>query len=111
MKSFTYNDMDFSVENTQGRWDISYRTAEGKSAYVAAGLFAGLPESEIEERARGLVHSIFPVGIKIVGPDVTRPNLIGDLKIVGPDVTHPNFIYWDKDSSSLPEQPRNNATA
>ena len=30
--------------------------------------------------------------------------MIGDLKIVGPDVTHPNFIYWDKDSSSCPQQ-------
>ncbi len=104
MKSFTYNDMDFSVEKAQVRWDISRRTAEGKSAYVAAGLFADVPESEIEARARALVRSMFPVGIKIVGPDVAHANLIGDLKIVGPDVAHPNFIYWDKDSSSSPKQ-------
>ena len=104
MKSFTYNDMEFSVENAQGRWDISCQTADGKSAYVAAGLFADLPESEIEARARALVCSMFPVGIKVVGPDVAHANLIGDLKIVGPDVTHPNFIYWDKDSSSSPKQ-------
>jgi hypothetical protein len=87
MKSFTYNDMDFSVESAQGRWDISCKKADGKSAYVGAGLFAEMPESEVEEKARALVKSIFPVGIKIVGPDVT----------------HPNFIYWDKDSSSFPK--------
>jgi hypothetical protein len=104
MKSFTYNDMDFSVESANGRWDISCKKPDGKSAYVAAGLFEGVPENEIESRARTLVRSIFPVGIKVVGPDVTHPNLIGDLKIVGPDVTHPNFIYWDKDSSSFPKQ-------
>lgn len=104
MKSFSYNDMDFSVENAQGRWDISCRKPDGTSALIGAGLFAGLPENEIEGRARALVRSILPVGIRIVGPDVTHPNLIGDMKIVGPDVTHPNFIYWDKDSSSFPKQ-------
>ena len=104
MKSFTYNDMDFSVDRVQGRWDISRRTADGQSACVAAGLFADLPESEIEARARALVGTMFPVGIKLVGPDVAHANLIGDLKIVGPDVTHPNFIYWDKDSSSCPKE-------
>src|ERR1035437_2126313 len=101
MKSFTYNDMEFwvgSANGANGRWDISYKKPDGKSAYVGAGLFEGLPENEIEASAQALVRSIFPVGIKIVGPDVTRPNLIGDLKIVGPDVTHPNFIYWDKDT-------------
>ncbi|MCX7167854.1 MAG: hypothetical protein NTV11_16480 [Rhodocyclales bacterium] len=104
MKSFTYNDMDFSVEKVQGRWDISCKKPDGTSALVGAGLFAGLPEDEVGDRARALVKSILPVGIKIVGPDVTHPNLIGDMKLVGPDVTHPNFIYWDKDSSSFPKQ-------
>jgi hypothetical protein len=96
--------MEFSVEQAQGRWDIACRTADGKSSYVAAGLFAGVPESEIEARARALVCTMVPVGIRVVGPDVAHANLIGDLKIVGPDVTHPNFIYWDKDSSSFPTQ-------
>ena len=103
MKSFTYNDMDFSVEKANGRWGISYKKPDGKPAFVGSGLFEGLAESEIEAKARGLAKSIFPVGIKIVGPDTVHPNLIGDLKIVGPDVTHPNFIYWDKDSSSFPK--------
>ena len=102
MKSFTYNDMEFSVEKAQDRWDISCKKADGNAALVAAGLFAGLAEAEAEARARALVRTMQPVGIKIVGPDVAHPNLIGDLKLVGPDVTHPNFIYWDKDSSSFP---------
>jgi hypothetical protein len=106
MKTFNYNDMEFAVAQAAGqqsRWDISCKKPDGSSAFVGAGLFEGLPENEAEARARSLVKSILPVGIKIVGPDVTHPNLIGDLKIVGPDVTHPNFIYWDKDSSSFPK--------
>jgi hypothetical protein len=105
MKNFTYNDMNFLVENAQGSWDISCGKPDGTSALVGTGLFTGLSESEVGDRARALVKSIFPVGIKIVGPDTSHPNLIGDLKIVGPDVTHPNFIYWDKDSSSFSRQP------
>ena len=103
MKSFTYNDTEFTVEKNCERWDISYKKADGKSAFIGAGLFQGTAESDIEVRARALVASIFPVGIKIVGPDTAHPNLIGDLKIVGPDVSHPNFIYWNKDSSSFPQ--------
>lgn len=103
MKRFTYNDIDFSLENADGRWSISYTKPNGKQGFVGAGLFKELPESEIEAKARGLVKAIFPVGIRIVGPDTTHPNLIGDLKIIGPDVTHPNFIYWDKESSSSPK--------
>jgi hypothetical protein len=102
MKSFTYNDMEFSVEKAQDRWDISCKKADGNAALVAAGLFAGLAEGEAETKALALVRTMLPVGIKIVGPDVAHPNLIGDLKLVGPDVTHPNFIYWDKESSSFP---------
>jgi hypothetical protein len=103
MKCFTYNDMDFSVDSANGRWDIAATKPDGKTTWVGAGLFAGMAENEIEAKARSLVKAIFPVGIRIVGPDTAHPNLIGDLKIVGPDVTHPNFIYWDKDSSSFPK--------
>lgn len=102
MIRFTYNDMEFSVEEAQGRWTIAYRNADGKGGTVGAGLFAAVPPDEIEARARVLVKTIFPVGIRCVGPDVTHPITVGDLKIVPPDVTHPNFIYWDKDSSSFP---------
>ena len=111
MRRFTYNDMEFSVEETQGqgqgqrqgRWTITYKDAEGRSGVVGSGLFAGVPDSEIEACARRLVRAIFPVGIRCVGPDVAHPITIGDLKIVPPDVAHPNFIYWDKDSSSFPK--------
>jgi hypothetical protein len=102
MKSFTYNDMEFSVEKAQDRWDISCRKADGNTALVAAGLFAGLAEGEAEAKAKVLVRTMLPVGIRSVGPDVAHPALIGDMKLVGPDVTHPNFIYWDKDSTSFP---------
>ncbi len=103
MHSFSYNDMQFSVEKRDDRWDISYQLPNGSSALAGAGLFAGLQESEAAARALALIKTIFPVGIRSVGPDVTHPNTIGDLKIVGPDVTHPNFIYWNKDSVSCPK--------
>jgi hypothetical protein len=45
--------------------------------------------------ALALVRTVFPVGIKIVGPNVSHPNMVGDLKIIDPDVSHPNFIYWN----------------
>ena len=104
MKSFTYNDMEFSVEKAHDRWDISCKRADGKAALVAAGLFAGLAEGEAEAKAKALVRTMLPVGVRSVGPDVAHPALIGDMKLVGPDVTHPNFIYWDKDSTSFPHQ-------
>jgi hypothetical protein len=105
MQSIRYNDMQFSVEPRDDRWDITYTIPNGTSAFAGAGLFAGLPENEAATRALTLIKTIFPVGIKSVGPDVSHPNTIGDLKIVGPDVTHPNFIYWNKDSVSCPKEP------
>ena len=105
MRSLHYNDMQFTVEPRDGRWDITCKRPDGSSGFAGAGLFAGLPEAEAETRALALIKTIFPVGIKSVGPDVSHPNTIGDLKIVGPDVAHPNFIYWNKDSVSCPRQP------
>ena len=104
MRSISYNDMQFSLEQRDDRWDINCLQPNGSSTAVGAGLFAGLPEGEAEARALTLIKTIFPVGIKSVGPDVTHPNTIGDLKIIGPDVTHPNFIYWNKDSVSCPRE-------
>ena len=104
MPTLTYNDLTFTVAPRDDRWDISYALPGGASALAGTGLFAGLPEAEATARALALIKTIFPVGIKCVGPDVTHPNTIGDLKIVGPDVTHPNFIYWNKDSVSCPKQ-------
>jgi hypothetical protein len=105
MQNISYNDMQFLVVQAGDRWDITYRLPDGSSAFAGAGLFAGLPESEAGARALALIKTIFPVGIKSVGPDVTHPNMVGDLKIIGPDVTHPNFIYWNKESVSCPKEP------
>ena len=99
MKNFIYNDMEFSIVKTGSGWDISRKLSNGDVAIVGAGLFVDVPDAEA--RAQALVRAIFPVGIKIVGPNVSHPSWVGDLKIVGPDVSHPNFIYWDKDSSSF----------
>lgn len=108
MATFKYNDMEFAVAAAGAggnAWDI-LRVAPGASdgvpAIVATGLFAGAPAEEAQARAAALVKAIYPVGIKLVGPDVAHPHMIGDLKIVGPDVTHPNFIAWDQDSASFP---------
>jgi hypothetical protein len=104
MDSFTYNDMEFSVAPSGSAWDVLRKLPNGATAVVGAGLFPGAAANEAAPRALSLVKSIYPVGVKVVGPDVAHPNLIGDLKIVGPDVMHPNFIYWDKDSASFPGQ-------
>lgn len=104
MPTLTYNDMTFTVAPRGDRWDINYALPNGSGATVGTGLFAGLAEAEATTRALVLIRTIFPVGIKCVGPDVAHPNTIGDLKIVGSDVTHPNFIYWNKDSVSCPKQ-------
>ncbi len=104
MDKFTYNDMEFELAASGKAWDIVRQLPGGGTALVGTGLFAGVATNDAAPRALALVKSIYPVGIKVVGPDVTHPNMIGDLKIVGPDVTHPNFIYWDKDSVSFPGQ-------
>lgn len=101
MKNFTYNDMEFSIARNNSGWDIGRRLPNGTDAMVGAGLFADLPDADAAMRVQLLVRTIYPVGIKMVGPDVAHPTRVGDLKIVGPDVSHPNFIYWDKDSTSF----------
>lgn len=98
MKTFKYNDIDFSVEKAGNRWDVFYQKENGKLAIVGTGLFEGVSENDIQEKAKTLVKSIFPVGVRCIGPDVTRPIMVGDLKVVLPDVAHPNFIYWNKES-------------
>ena len=103
MKIFTYNDMLFSLEPVGGKWDIVCKRADDRTAYLAVGVFPAATEAEAEIRARALVRTICPVGVRVVGPDVARPIRIGDLRIVAPDVVHPAFVYWDKDSSSCPK--------
>jgi hypothetical protein len=101
MKTITYNDIEFTIGKTGKGWEIARKLADGSFAQVAAGLFEGVADVEAEARAVALVKTVFPVGVKSVGPDVAHPNRVGDLKIVGPDVAHPNFIYWNKESSSF----------
>ena len=101
MKAFFYNDMEFSIEKTGNAWNITRKVPDAAIAIVAAGLFADLPDAAAEACAQELVKTIFPTGVKIVGPDVAHPNMVGDLKIIGPDVGHPNFIYWEKETTSF----------
>ena len=101
MKNFTYNDMEFSIAKNSCGWDINRKLPSSDLAVVGAGLFKDLGEDDAGTRALALVGTIFPVGIKIVGPNISHPNMVGDLKIIGPDVSHPNFIYWNKDSTSF----------
>lgn len=107
MKTFIYNDTEFSVAPAGQAWDIGRKLPDGSVALLGTGLFTGLSAAEAEVRAVALVKSACPVGVRTVGPDVAHPLMIGDLRIVPPDVTHPNFIYWDKDSTSFPGTPSN----
>ena len=102
MHSFKYNDMTFAVQPVGVAWDIVRTLPNGGTAVVGAGLFPSVAADEAQTRALALVKSIYPVGVRIIGPDVAHATKIGDLRVVGPDVTHPNFIYWDKDSVSNP---------
>ncbi len=104
MHTITYNDMEFTVERSGAGWDIAYRVPGGPPALAAAGLFQGLGEAEARQRAETWIRTVFPVGVRSVGPDVNHPITIGDLKIIGPDVGHPNFIHWNKDSVSSPRE-------
>lgn len=101
MKTILYNDIEFSIDKAGSAWDITRNLPDRTIAVVGAGLFAGLSDADAEAHAQALIRTIFPAGIKIVGPDVAHPGMVGDLKIVGPNVNHPNFIYWDKESTSL----------
>ena len=103
MPTITYNDMQFTIEPRGGGYDLACTRPDGSKAIAGTGLFAGLTQAEADLRALALIKTIFPVGIRSVGPDVTHPSTIGDLRIIGPDVTHPNFIYWNKDSVSCPK--------
>lgn len=101
MKTFTYNDTNFLIDKTGGAWNILRVLPDGTTPVFAAGLYAGLPDDEAEAGAEALIKTIFPVGVKIFGPDFAHPNKVGDLKIVGPNLRHPNFIHWNKDSTSF----------
>lgn len=102
MNTFAYNDTEFAVQAAGSAWDITRKLADGGSAVVGTGLFAGVPPAAAVERAQALIKAAYPVGVKTIGPDVAHPNLIGDLKIVGPDINHANFVNWAQDSTSFP---------
>jgi hypothetical protein len=101
MNTFFYNDTQFLIEKCDDSWNLSRVLSDGSFAAVGAGLFKGLLLDEAQLRSQELVKAIYPVGIKVIGPDVAHPGRVGDLRIIGPNVSHPNFIYWNKDSSSL----------
>ena len=93
----TYNGMSFTLTKGVKGWDIEYRKGQATGT-LAAGLFPGLSEDEVRIRARAVIRGAYPVGVKVVGPDINHSTRVGDLKLVPPDVTHPNFVHWDKDS-------------
>ena len=100
MSRFSYNDMTFAVSRAGSVWEIVRELPGGSQTVVAAGLYPGIDDAEAAARAQALVRTIFPVGVRIVPPDVAHAVTIGDLKIVPPDVAHPLFAYWDKESVS-----------
>ena len=99
MKKLIYNDMEFVIEKSGNSWEI--RRGE---ALIATRVFSGLPDGEAETKAVALVKAMYPVGVRVIGPDVAHPITVGDIKYYGPDVTHPNFVSWEKDSPSFPKQ-------
>jgi hypothetical protein len=105
MNRFVYNDTEFGLQAVGSAWDVTRTLLDGATALVATGLFDGMSADLALPRARALVEVICPVGVRIVGPDVSHPTRVGDLRFVGPDVAHANFIHWDRDTSSFPKQP------
>lgn len=99
MAKFFYNDAEYIIEPSG--YDVRKVLPNGSTVLVGGNLFSGMTAAEAETKGMALVKSVQPVGVNIVGPDVSHPTGIGNLKIVGPDVTHPNFVYWDKDSVSF----------
>ena len=70
MPSLLYNDMQFSVEPSGDRWDITYRLPSGASALAAAGLFPGLSEADAAVRVR---RDGDPDGVHAAGGIQTQP--------------------------------------
>lgn len=90
---FVYNGRRFTLSRSGKGWDV---LVDGKST-LGTGLFEGASEEEAWIRAKALIKDVHPVGIRLVGPDVTRSTRVGDIRLVPPNVTRPNFIHWDKD--------------
>ncbi|MBI5240427.1 MAG: hypothetical protein HY926_08130 [Elusimicrobia bacterium] len=88
-----YNGMSFTLQRGAKGWDITY-----PKGTVGTGLFGDADETAARAKARAVIRGAFPVGVKVVGPDINHSTRIGDLKLVPPDVGHPNFVQWNKDS-------------
>ena len=104
MTRFFYNDTDFTLRANGSAWDVERTLSDGSTVFLGTGLFAGQSAEQAEARTGRLIRAACPVGVKLVGLDVSHPNTIGGLKIVGPDVAHPNFARWERDSSSFPQE-------
>lgn len=92
-ETIVYNGVTFTLTEGAKGWDITY-----PKGTVGTGLFPGAAAHEARSKAKAVLRGAFPVGVKVVGPDINHPNRVGDLKLVPPDVGHPNFVHWDKDS-------------
>ncbi len=101
MTAILYNDMQFTLRPSSEKWDLLRTLPDGSCTLVGAGLFPGQPAAAAQLLAQTLIHTLFPVGVHIIGPDVEHPNSVGELKIVGVNVAHPNFVYWTGNSTSL----------
>lgn len=104
MTRFFYNDTDFTLQANGNAWDLTRTLPDGSTAFLGAGLFAGESATQAEVQAQRLIQAACPVGVKVVGPDVSHATTISGVKLVGPDVAHPNFARWDRDSSSFPRE-------
>ncbi len=92
-QTVVYNGMTFALTEGAKGWDIAY-----PKGTVGTGLFPGADAITALAKARAVIRGAFPVGVKVVGPDINHPNRVGDLKLVPPDVGHPNFAHWDKEA-------------
>jgi hypothetical protein len=95
--TLVYNGMSFTLTKGAKGWDIEHRKGAAAGT-LGAGLFDGADADMARVKARAVIRGAFPVGVKVVGPDINHSTRVGDLKLVPPDVTHPNFIHWDQDS-------------
>lgn len=92
-QTMVYNRLSFTLTRTERGWDIDHPRGT-----VGTGLFPGATEAEARIKARAVIRGAFPVGVKVVGPDISRPLRFGDLRIVPPAVSRPNFVHWDKEA-------------
>jgi hypothetical protein len=96
-ETLVYNGMSFTLARGAKGWDIEYRKG-AVAGTLGAGLFEGADADTARIKARAVIRGAFPVGVRVIGPDINHSTRIGDLKLVPPDVGHPAFSHWDQDS-------------